>query len=53
MKNADEPLEEDLAEFERKLAFAIETAKQKSKPKDSDLEKLSWDGLCQTCVQMF
>ena len=53
MKNADEPLEEDLGEFEQKLAYAIESAKLKSQPVDSDLQKLSWDGLCQTCMQMF
>lgn len=53
MRNADEPLEEELLMFEKELAEAILAAKDKTFPKVSDIQKLSWDGLCHTCVQMF
>ncbi len=53
MRNADEPLEKDLPIFERNLAEAILIAKEKELPKVQDIQKLSWDGLCHTCVQMF
>ena len=53
MKNADEPLEEELPGFEKELAEAIETVLQNVMPDEEVLKKLSWDGLCQTCMQMF
>jgi len=53
MRNADEPVEEELPGFERNLAGAILKAKEKGFPKVQDIQKLSWDGLCHTCVQMF
>ena len=53
MKNADEPLEEELPGFEKELALAIEIAMNRQKPDEKELQKLSWDGLCQTCMQMF
>ena len=53
MKNADEPLEEELPGFEKELALAIETVMNRQKPDEKELQKLSWDGLCQTCMQMF
>jgi glycosyltransferase involved in cell wall biosynthesis len=53
MRNADEPLEEDLPSFERALAEAIVGAKKKPLPMPEDIQSLSWDGLCHTCVQMF
>ena len=53
MKNADEPLEEELPGFEKELASAIERATQKTRPDENSLQKLSWEGLCRTCVQMF
>lgn len=53
MKNADEPVTEELPKFEKQLAKAIERAKEKRVPEISEIQKLSWDGLCQTCLQMF
>ncbi len=53
MRNADEPVEEDLPLFESKLAAAILTAKEKELPEVQKIQKLSWEGLCRTCVQMF
>lgn len=53
MRNADEPLEEELPIFEKELAEAILIAKEKTFPKISDIQNLSWEGLCRTCVQMF
>jgi len=53
MRNADEPVEEELSAFEKELAEVILIAKEKPIPKMTDVQKLSWEGLCQTCVQMF
>ena len=53
MKNADEPLEDELPGFEMSLAKAIEMAMKKEMPQEKELQELSWDGLCQTCMQMF
>lgn len=53
MRNADEPLVEELPTFEKELAEAILRARQKNLPAVQDIQKLSWDGLCGTCVQMF
>ncbi len=53
MRNADEPLEAELPVFEKRLAEAILAVKEMKIPKVEDIQKLSWDGLCHTCVQMF
>ena len=53
MRNADEPVEEELPIFEKRLAEAILTAKEKCLPGVKEIQKLSWDGLCRTCVQLF
>ena len=53
MRNADEPVEEELPGFEKNLAEVILRAKEKEVPKPEEIQKLSWDGLCHTCVQMF
>lgn len=53
MRNADEAIEEDLPVFEKALAEAILKAKEKEFPKISAIQKLSWEGLCRTCVRMF
>ena len=53
MRNADEPVAEELPAFEQELAKTILAAKEKSLPKVEEIQKLSWDGLCHTCVQMF
>ena len=53
MRKADEPIESELPAFEKELAKAIVTAKEKKHPNKKDVEALSWDGLCRTCVRMF
>lgn len=53
--NEDEPVEEELPVFEKKLARAIEgIAKDPgSKPEKEHLEQISWDGLCARLMQVF
>ena len=53
--NEDEPVEEELPVFEKKLAGAIEgIAKYPgSKPEKEHLEQISWDGLCVHLMQIF
>lgn len=53
--NEDEPVEEELPVFEKKLAGAIEgIAKYPgSKPEKEQLEQISWDGLCVHLMQIF
>ena len=53
--NEDEPVEEELPVFEKKLAGAIEgIAKYPgSKPEKEHLEQISWDGLCVHLMKIF
>ena len=53
--NEDEPVEEELPVFEKKLAGAIEgIAKYPgSKPEKEQLEQISWDGLCVHLMKIF
>ena len=44
--NQDEPVEETLPEFEKRLAEAIYQAKGNKVPEKEKIEGLSWDGLC-------
>lgn len=46
MMNEDEPVEEELPEFEMRLAQAIRKAEYALLPKREYLERISWDGLC-------
>ena len=46
MENEDEPLEEALPSFERRLAEAICSAEHAGRPKKEDVGRISWDGLC-------
>lgn len=52
MINEDEPLEEELPQFERRLAAAIEQAKEAGLPLREDVERISWSGLCERLVSM-
>ena len=53
--NEDEPVEEELPVFEKKLAGAIEgIAKYPGlKPEKEHLEQISWDGLCVHLMKIF
>lgn len=46
MQNEDEPVAEELPEFERRLAEAILEALGKELPDRAAVERISWDGLC-------
>ncbi len=50
MRNTDEPVEESLPEFEKKLAEAIVTCSQLEIEKQPDLDKISWENICHTVV---
>ena len=52
MVNEDEPLEEDLPEFEKNLADAILKAKSMPLPQKEGLEAVSWDGLCERLTEL-
>ena len=52
MVNEDEPLEEDLPEFEKNLANAILKAKSMPLPQKEGLEAVSWDGLCERLTEL-
>lgn len=47
MVNEDEPLEDALPLFERRLAAAIEKACDARMPKRADVERISWLSLCE------
>lgn len=51
MQNEDEPLEESLPFFEKQLAEAILKVREKELASKEDLEKISWDGLCEKLIQ--
>ena len=53
MRNEDEPKEEELPEFERKLAQAIMAAEDTKVPEEQELKKISWDGLCRRLMKMW
>ena len=46
MKNEDEPIEEELPSFEKRIAEAIQKARMLEQVPTKELEKLSWLGLC-------
>ncbi len=47
MKNSDEPITEFLAEFEERLAKSLIDVRKQQVPKQEDIKKISWDGLCE------
>lgn len=51
MVNEDEPVEEALPEFERRLAEAVCEAKRAEVPRREDVEQISWDGLCERLIE--
>ena len=53
MRNEDEPREEELPEFEQRLAAAILKAQKTKVPEEEELKKISWDGLCQRLIKMW
>lgn len=53
MQNEDEPVEESLEEFEKRLAEAILQAKEKNAIAQELIEKNSWGGLCRQMTEVF
>ena len=53
MRNTDEPLPESLPEFEKRLARAMDEARQAKLPDAQQVSKLSWDALCEKLIHIF
>ena len=47
LRNADEPVPEQLPDFERRLARAMEEVRQRNLPDQNRVASLSWTALCQ------
>ena len=50
MRNSDEPVPEELPEFERRLAEALTDAAADPEQGDPDLSDVSWDGIAKICI---
>ena len=46
LRNSDEPVPEDLPDFEKRLAKAMERAAYAPRPEEERIRALSWDSLC-------
>lgn len=53
IRNEDEPLKEDLPEFEKRLADAMEEAASRKLPDDEAVAAMSWDALCRRLCGVF
>ena len=53
MVNADEPVPEDLPNFEQRLARAMESAQTAPLPDPALVGTLSWDALCEKLITIF
>lgn len=53
MLNEDEPREEELPDFEHRLAKAIAAARNTNVLKEAELQKISWDGLSKRLVSIW
>ena len=53
MKNTDEPIEEELAEFEQRLADAVKKKLEQTEEEYPDLEQISWKGISQKILKEF
>lgn len=53
MKNADEPIQESLPAFEKRLADGIQSVLGAAFPVQENVQKISWDGLCKKLIQNF
>lgn len=52
MRNADEPLEEDLPEFERKLADALKASILQKETSRADVSRISWEAIAKEVLQI-
>lgn len=53
IRNEDEPLEEDLPDFEKRLAAAMEEAAACRLPDAEAVRTMSWDALCERLCALF
>lgn len=52
MRNADEPLEEDLPEFERKLADALKASVLQKETHLADVSQISWEAIAKEVLRL-
>ena len=53
MRNTDEPIPEELPDFEIRLARAMEEARHRHLPDPDRVGNLSWDALCEKLMNIF
>lgn len=53
IRNEDEPLKEDLPDFEKRLAAAMEEAACRKLPDAEAVNRMSWDALCRRLCSVF
>lgn len=53
MRNTDEPIPESLPDFEKRLARAMDDARQAKLPDAQQVSDLSWDALCEKLIHIF
>lgn len=53
IRNADEPLKDDLPDFEHRLASAMESAVSRKLPDAEAVRTMSWDALCERLCALF
>lgn len=53
IRNEDEPMEEDLPDFEKRLAAAMEEATSRKLPDAEAVHRMSWDALCERLSGVF
>lgn len=53
IRNEDEPMEEDLPDFEKRLAAAMEEAVSRKLPDAEAVHRMSWDALCERLCGVF
>lgn len=53
MKNTDEPLEDELADFECRLATALQKKLEQTEREHPDLERISWRGISRKILETF
>ena len=52
MRNADEPLEEDLPEFERMLADALKASVLQKETHLADVSQISWEAIAKEVLRL-
>jgi glycosyltransferase involved in cell wall biosynthesis len=53
MRNTDESIPETLPDFEKRLARAMDDARQAKLPDEQQVARLSWDALCEKLTYIF